>query len=295
MEDINTKCLHLITREDAYEIGMLKFFTGTPCKHGHERERCVKTGICIRCREISSAKSRLNNPKPKVADLTEEQREDLRAKGRERYQKYKERIIKRNNRHYHENKEEILKKQSEKWLEIKHDPINIAKRKEYYSKNRDIILERVKEWYQNNRERSNEYHREYRKKKWKDSPEIMIVSRCRDFVRRFSERFEGKTNFVKSNKLGYSPLELKEHIESLFLEGMSWEDTSSFHIDHIYPVSRYLSEGVTDPAVINALTNLAPMYPEDNLSKGAKTLEEWLSSKGEGSREWNLYSSLLDM
>lgn len=33
--------------------------------------------------------------------------------------------------------------------------------------------------------------------------------------------------------------EFKNHIENLFLEGMSWDNHGEWHIDHIIPVSRF--------------------------------------------------------
>lgn len=53
---------------------------------------------------------------------------------------------------------------------------------------------------------------------------------------------------------------------------MSWEAHArgEIHIDHIVPVSKLVSDGETDPAVINALSNLRPMWAADNLAKGAK-------------------------
>ena len=39
--------------------------------------------------------------------------------------------------------------------------------------------------------------------------------------------------------LGYSSLELKEHLEKLFVEGMTWENRVEWHIDHIKPISSF--------------------------------------------------------
>lgn len=39
----------VISRVDAHKQGLVKFFTGTPCKHGHLEERYVSTGGCKGC------------------------------------------------------------------------------------------------------------------------------------------------------------------------------------------------------------------------------------------------------
>lgn len=39
----------LISRKDAHEKGLARFFTGVECKNGHVSERYVSTGGCIAC------------------------------------------------------------------------------------------------------------------------------------------------------------------------------------------------------------------------------------------------------
>lgn len=82
------------------------------------------------------------------------------------------------------------------------------------------------------------------------------------------------TGIKKASKtyaaLGYTEKELIAHIEVMFKPGMSWEQRESFHIDHIKPITLFVREGVTNPAIINALSNLQPLYPHENRSKGAK-------------------------
>lgn len=68
--------------------------------------------------------------------------------------------------------------------------------------------------------------------------------------------------------LGYSKQQLIGHIESQFHTGMSWDKRESFHIDHRVPVAWFLKNGIYDPKVICALSNLQPLYPDDNRRKG---------------------------
>lgn len=70
--------------------------------------------------------------------------------------------------------------------------------------------------------------------------------------------------------LGYSIDELRRHIERQFSRGMSWEAFSAgrIHIDHIIPVRLFdLSTGDGVKACW-AMTNLRPMWAEDNIAKG---------------------------
>lgn len=39
----------IISRQAAHAAGLLRFYTGVPCKRGHTAERYVSTGGCIMC------------------------------------------------------------------------------------------------------------------------------------------------------------------------------------------------------------------------------------------------------
>ena len=69
--------------------------------------------------------------------------------------------------------------------------------------------------------------------------------------------------------VGCSPEQLKAHIESLFQEGMTWDNYGKYgwHVDHIRPVSSFKPEEWDQ---INHYTNLQPLWWQDNLSKSNK-------------------------
>lgn len=79
-----------------------------------------------------------------------------------------------------------------------------------------------------------------------------------------------KKNIPSELLVGYTKDELRQHIESQFTGEMSWENRNSFHIDHIKPVAQFFREGIYDPAIINALDNLRPLSPEENMAKSDK-------------------------
>lgn len=74
------------------------------------------------------------------------------------------------------------------------------------------------------------------------------------------------------SELGYSPRQFVDHIASLMQDGMSWENygrgLGKWNVDHIRPISSF-PEG-TSLAVINALSNLRPLWAKDNFEKGGK-------------------------
>jgi len=81
--------------------------------------------------------------------------------------------------------------------------------------------------------------------------------------------------------LGCTLHDFKEHIESKFLSGMTWQNHGhgTWHVDHIKPLSAF---NLTDEKERRAAThylNLQPMWAADNMSKGAKWKERALGAK----------------
>lgn len=69
--------------------------------------------------------------------------------------------------------------------------------------------------------------------------------------------------------LGCSWEEAKAHIESLWQEGMTWENHGRYgwHIDHIRPVNSFEDHELDQ---MNHISNLQPLWAKDNLSKSDK-------------------------
>ena len=81
--------------------------------------------------------------------------------------------------------------------------------------------------------------------------------------------------------LGYTAIELREHLASRFSKGMSFDNYGKWHIDHIRPIASYRWD-VRNTELIKemwALKNLQPLWREDNIKKGAK----WEQSRQCGS------------
>lgn len=62
----------IISRDEALAQGLLRYFTGEPCKHGHVAERYVKNRACLECNHITQ----INKPRKqrKRADPEERKR-----------------------------------------------------------------------------------------------------------------------------------------------------------------------------------------------------------------------------
>jgi len=48
--------MEIMTRIQAAERGLLRFYTGKPCKRGHDSERYTRTNACIECQREATTK-----------------------------------------------------------------------------------------------------------------------------------------------------------------------------------------------------------------------------------------------
>ena len=76
-------------------------------------------------------------------------------------------------------------------------------------------------------------------------------------------------NVSGTEYIGCSAAFLHNHIESLFLPGMSWENRREWHIDHVVPLSWFpLKEDPSLLFVASHWTNLQPLWGTENRKKG---------------------------
>jgi len=137
-------------------------------------------------------------------------------------------------------------------------------KKEYHIENRDKILKQKREYHskpevkEKMKEYSKIYRTEYKEKFYKyrnNNPHIIAWrSVLYSTLKRLGTVKEGHT----VDMLGYSALELKTHIESLFTPQMTWDNYGEWHIDHIRPVINFSS--VDDIREVCALNNLQPLW-----------------------------------
>ena len=161
--------------------------------------------------------------------------------------------------------------------------------KKYREKNKDKLNEYHKEWSKTRRKELREYH-----SIWRDKNRIIINEKTRLWYlnrRRTDPSFRLKSNTrtalwacLKERSvakyrstfalLGYTIEELMNHLESLFTDGMSWDNYGEWHVDHKIPMNSFVFESVDDDGFKECwkLDNLQPLWGLDNLSKGTKLL-----------------------
>jgi 5-methylcytosine-specific restriction endonuclease McrA len=52
----------VVTRQEAKALGLKRYWTGTPCKHGHVAERATVNGVCVACMVDIEARHRAAHP-----------------------------------------------------------------------------------------------------------------------------------------------------------------------------------------------------------------------------------------
>jgi len=70
------------------------------------------------------------------------------------------------------------------------------------------------------------------------------------------------------NMLGCTFDYFKNYIESLFKSGMSWENRSEWHLDHIIPIAS--AKTYEEIVKLNHYTNFQPLWAKENQLKGAQ-------------------------
>lgn len=102
--------IEIVTRATALSQGLVRYFTGKPCKHGHVSETYVKTAGCVTCRSLISSRS---------------------------YKKHQEKERARRKAHYYSNPKDYHRR-SRQW-EKTHPEKMKESLKKYRQKNRGLV------------------------------------------------------------------------------------------------------------------------------------------------------------
>lgn len=163
-----------------------------------------------------------------------------------------------------QNKCRECKKSIDKEYVKTHRERNIEKSKLWRINNKDKCREYIKEWISNNPERYKSIQKKHWDKSYQKNKLRKLVSNA--IKKGLKNPANSKSIF---SKLGYSPEDLKNHIEKLFKDDMSWENYGEWHIDHIEPQSWLHFESLEDENFLKCwnLNNLQPMWAKENISK----------------------------
>ena len=169
---------------------------------------------------------------------------------------------------------------------------NKEKKRAYYIKNKARMDEQSARWRNENRGAMRKSWREWSTRnkakrnaqyavRHKTDPAFRIFNAVRDRLSRCLNKYKNPDRLPSTNQLGCSASELREHFETNFLPGMSWNNYGQYTVerrtwtaDHCVPLrGRVGGELVFNPldreevAVAASKFNLFPMWGLDNIMK----------------------------
>lgn len=142
-----------------------------------------------------------------------------------------------------------------------------ASREKYINKDRDLMRSKWRNYAKKYRPKQQAYQNSRRK----TDPLFSISGKLRKRLRAALYHAGARKGESASVLAGCSMLELKQHLESQFTEGMSWElfCTGAIHIDHHVPCAAFDLTKEDQQKACFHYTNLKPSWPVDNLTKSS--------------------------
>ena len=139
------------------------------------------------------------------------------------------------------------------------------------------------------------YHREYFQNRSEEDVNFRLISNLRNRTASAIRQGKGIKQQKTENLLGCTIGDARDHIESQFDDGMSWDNWAmdGWHLDHIRPCISFNMEDERQQFVCFNYRNLMPLRGEENLSKN-DTYEpedevEWASLMRELGFEGDLF------
>lgn len=198
--------MEIITRKEAMERGLNKYFTGNPCKYGHIEERYTISKGCTRCAYDRGKRWAQENPEMARASSIkwkEKNKEKIKKMTRERYAKNRDKRIKYA-KEYRLNNPEKSRASVAKWREANKDKIKL-----WNERNPESHKKAKKKWNSKNKDRVCLYSSNRRAK----SKESDSTHTAQDIVDLYSAQ-KGRCAYCKM-KVG-----------------------NKYHVDHIQPLSK---------------------------------------------------------
>lgn len=144
--------------------------------------------------------------------------------------------------------------------------------KEYHKnwKKRPKVKEQFK--FLNEKRKQSGKLKEYRQNYYNHNPQAKIAANIRSRIRGLLMRASIRKQNHTHELIGCSWYDLKNHLESLFLEGMNWDNygINGWHIDHIIPCNSFDLTKKEEQLKCFHYTNLQPLWALDNILKRDK-------------------------
>jgi len=157
-----------------------------------------------------------------------------------------------------------------------HEPYKVSFHSSCFSYHRShYCLVHYRNWNKRNpgKVRVSKYIRKVRHYQPPKTPKEKIVKSMRRGIWKSLKGTKKRRSW--ESMVDYNREELMEHLESLFLSGMSWKNYGEWHIDHLVPIATFDFEDSSHPhfKACWSLANLQPMWAHDNLVKGGRVIQ----------------------
>lgn len=160
------------------------------------------------------------------------------------------------------------------WRDANRERVNNSRRR-WRKNNPDKVKAASRAWWNNNPEYGKirfQEHREeiyaYARHRRKTDPEYYLRRRIAELTSQMPKR---KYHLGSIELLGCTPAEYRLYLENQFLPGMSWENRSEWHIDHVIPLSAFDLNVHSELLEACNYLNTQPLWAQDNLRKHSKT------------------------
>jgi hypothetical protein len=231
--------------------------------HNDKRGRLGKQARCKACK---SAKDKT---------YRDRKGETLLQQKRAYYAANKDVIIEKQKAYAEKNKEAIAER-NKAYREKNKESIRMKDR-EYYQKNKEYIKAKSNAYYAENKEQVIERNNRYERERRQRDPIFRLTLNTKGAVYKALVRENGGKYGSKTlDALPFTIPELRDHLESMFDEHMTWENYGEYwHVDHVYPLSALPYDSLEHPhfSLVWDLNNLRPLSAHENVTKNAQLPE----------------------
>ncbi len=148
----------------------------------------------------------------------------------------------------------------------------VLRKRQWRAENPEESRRRVMEYQSKNRESHNARRRISHNARRATDVEFSLKLRLRRRMNGAMHSADATASTSVMALLGCKPSELKAHLQSLFTDGMTWDNYGEWEVDHIRPcVSFDLTDEVEQRECFH-FSNLQPLWKSVNRSKGGKLL-----------------------
>ena len=226
----------------AKEMGCLYYFSGKPCKRNHLSIRQLSNRACIECQRLN-VQVYINSEKGKSTRAAMNASPAIKAK----------KVIYQQSAAGQRARQRSL--QTEKDRRAAGDRTLIDARSAACAK-----------WRKAHREEWNEYNREYRQ----SNPAALVRNRLQSRLHRFIAQTRKQKELSFQEYTDCTPDDLVKWLETNFDDGMNWDNSEEWHIDHIRPCSKFKLTRKEEQKVCFNWRNLCALWAVKNLSKQDK-------------------------